>query len=141
MKFNQAFLDEMGLGNISDENKQAFLEYLRSELELRIGRTLSEMMTSEQLVEFKKIVDKDTGFMLNWLSAFVPMYQSDDRFIAIQEAGNYDIADPKLLEEYTSAKWLELNQPDYAQTVAEEIRKLRKELLDNKEEIAKSFQD
>ncbi len=139
MKFNQSFLDEIGLVDISPEDKQAFLEYIYSELELRIGKALSNNMTSEQLVEFKKIVDKDTSFMLGWLSAFVPMYQSDEKFINIQEAKGYDIADPKLLEEYVSVKWLELNQPSYAQVVAEEIRNLKKEILDNKENIINSF--
>ncbi len=135
MKFNQDFLIEIGLDKMSKQDQDDFLDYVYGELETRVGRTLADNMTTEQLSEFKKIAKGDTRFMLGWLSAFVPMYQSDDKFINIQESKNYDIADPKLLEEYVSLKWLELNQPNYAQVVAEEIRRLKQEIIENKDEI------
>ncbi len=135
MKFNQDFLKEIGLDKMSKDEQDDFLDYVYSELQTRVGQALSDNMTSEQLLEFKKIANGDTSFMLNWLSAFVPMYQSDEIYENIQESKGYDSADPRLLEEYTSAKWLELNQPNYAQIVAEEIRKLRQEIIDNKDKI------
>jgi len=58
MKLNEQFLDEVGLGNLPPQEKQAFLEYLYSEVELRVGDALSHNMTPEQVVEFKKIADK-----------------------------------------------------------------------------------
>lgn len=135
MKLNEQFLDEVGLGALPPQEKQAFLEYLYSEVELRVGDALSHNMTPEQVVEFKKIADKDSSFIMNWLSAFVPMYHSDTLFEKMQKTTGYDIADTRLLSEYAATKWLELNRPDYAQIVADVVSKMRQEILDNKDQL------
>ena len=135
MKLNEQFLDEVGLGALPPQEKQAFLEYLYSEVELRVGDALSHNMTPEQVVEFKKIADKDSSFIMNWLSAFVPMYHSDTLFEKIQKTTGYDVADTRLLSEYAATKWLELNRPDYAQIVADVVSKMRQEIIDNKDQL------
>lgn len=135
MKLNEQFLDEVGLGTLPPQEKQAFLEYLYSEVELRVGDALSHNMTPEQVVEFKKIADKDSSFIMNWLSAFVPMYHSDTLFEKMQKATGYDVADTRLLSEYAATKWLELNRPDYAQIVADVVSKMRQEIIDNKDQL------
>ena len=135
MKLNEQFLDEVGLGALPPQEKQAFLEYLYSEVELRISDALSHNMTPEQVVEFKKIADKDSSFIMNWLSAFVPMYHSDTLFEKMQKTTGYDLADTRLLSEYAATKWLELNRPDYAQIVADVVSKMRQEILENKDKL------
>ncbi len=135
MKLNEQFLDEVGLGALPPQEKQAFLEYLYSEVELRVGDALSHNMTPEQVVEFKKIADKDSSFIINWLSAFVPMYHSDTLFEKMQKTTGYDVADTRLLSEYAATKWLELNRPDYAQIVADVVSKMRQEIIDNKDQL------
>ncbi len=135
MKINEQFLDEVGLGALPPQEKQAFLEYLYSEVELRVGDALSKDMTPEQVVEFKKIADKDSSFIVNWLSAFVPMYHSDTLFEKMQKNTGYDVADTRLLSEYAATKWLELNRPDYAQIVADVVSKIRQEIIENKDQL------
>ncbi len=135
MKINEQFLDEVGLGELPPQEKQAFLEYLYSEVELRVGDALSKDMTPEQVVEFKKIADKDSSFIVNWLSAFVPMYHSDTLFEKMQKNTGYDVADTRLLSEYAATKWLELNRPDYAQIVADVVSKIRQEIIENKDQL------
>lgn len=135
MKINEQFLDEIGLGALPPQEKQAFLEYLYSEVELRVGDALSKDMTPEQVVEFKKIADKDSSFIVNWLSAFVPMYHSDTLFEKMQKNTGYDVADTRLLSEYAATKWLELNRPDYAQIVADVVSKIRQEIIENKDQL------
>ena len=135
MKINEQFLDEVGLGALPPQEKQAFLEYLYSEVELRVGDALSKDMTPEQVVEFKKIADKDSSFIINWLSAFVPMYHSDTLFEKMQKNTGYDVADTRLLSEYAATKWLELNRPDYAQIVADVVSKIRQEIIENKDQL------
>lgn len=135
MKLNEQFLDKVGLGALPPQEKQAFLEYLYSEVELRVGDALSHNMTPEQVVEFKKIADKDSSFIMNWLSAFVPMYHSDTLFEKMQKTTGYDVADTRLLSEYAATKWLELNRPDYAQIVADVVSKMRQEILENKDKL------
>ena len=135
MKINEQFLDEVGLGALPPQEKQTFLEYLYSEVELRVGDALSKDMTPEQVVEFKKIADKDSSFIVNWLSAFVPMYHSDALFEKMQKNTGYDVADTRLLSEYAATKWLELNRPDYAQIVADVVSKIRQEIIENKDQL------
>lgn len=102
---------------------------------MRVGDALSKDMTPEQIVEFKKIADKDSSFIINWLSAFVPMYHSDTLFEKMQKTTGYDVADMRLLSEYAATKWLELNRPDYAQVVADVVSKMRQEIIDNKDKL------
>ena len=135
MKINEQFLDEVGLGELPPQEKQAFLEYLYSEVELRVGDALSKDMTPEQVVEFKKIADKDSSFIVNWLSAFVPMYHSDTLFEKMQKNTGYDVADTLILWEYAATKWLELTRPDYAQIVADVVSKIRQEIIENKDQL------
>lgn len=135
MRLNERFLDEIGLSNLPSQDKQAFLEYVYSEVEMRVGDALSKDMTPEQIVEFKKIADKDSSFIINWLSAFVPMYHSDTLFEKMQKTTGYDVADMRLLSEYAATKWLELNRPDYAQVVADVVSKMRQEIIDNKDKL------
>jgi len=53
-----------------DDHKQAFLEHLYEELELRVGTRLSEGMTDAQLAEFEKLIDaKDEKGAGMWLYA------------------------------------------------------------------------
>lgn len=139
MELNNKFLDEVGLANLSEEEKQSFLEYLYSEIELRVGDALSRDMTPEQVVEFKKIADKDSSFIVNWLSAFVPMYHSDEVFEQMQKTTGYDVTDARLLSEYAASKWLELNRPDYAQVVSEVITKIRQEIIANKDKMLQAL--
>lgn len=96
-QFDDKFLEEIGLGSMPQDQRQAFLQHLYEELELRVGTRLSEGMSDEQLGEFEKLIDSD------------------------DQAG--------------ALKWLETNRPNYKQVVAEELEKLRKEVVANKDKI------
>jgi hypothetical protein len=62
------FLQSLGLGDLPDDQKQAFLQHLYEELELRVGTRLSEGMSDAQLGEFEKLIDSnDEQGALKWL--------------------------------------------------------------------------
>ncbi len=70
------FLTSLGLGDMSTEEKKAFLLHIYEELELRVGTELSKNLSDNQLSEFEKIIqeqnpDKATG----WLEANCPDYK------------------------------------------------------------------
>src|SRR5690349_10614249 len=70
------FLQSLGLGSLPDEQKQAFLQHLYEELELRVGTRLSEGMSDEQLAEFEKLIDNnDENGALKWLETNRPNYK------------------------------------------------------------------
>lgn len=97
------FLQSVGLGGLPEDQKQAFLQHLLEELELRVGSRLAEGMKDDQLAEFEKHIENadDTG----------------------------------------AVQWLEQNRPNYKDVVAEELEKLRKEVVDGKEKILSAVND
>lgn len=75
-KFDDKFLEELGLGGMPDEQKKAFLQHLYEELELRVGTRLSEGMSDEQLGDFEKLIDADDqAGALKWLETNRPNYK------------------------------------------------------------------
>ncbi len=70
------FLQSVGLGNMPADQKDAFLEHLYEELELRVGTRLSEGMSDEQLAAFEKLIDaNDEAGALTWLETNRPDYK------------------------------------------------------------------
>ena len=57
MKFDDKFLQEMGLQAMPEDQKQKFLDYIQEELEVRIGERISKGLTEVQLNEFDMITD------------------------------------------------------------------------------------
>lgn len=102
MQLDDNFLQDLGLGTMPDDQKQAFLQHLYEELELRVGTRLSEGMTDEQLLEFEKLIDAN--------------------------------------DQQGALTWLETNRPNYKQVVAEELEKLKKEVMDNRDKIVGDMQ-
>src|SRR5688572_114134 len=94
------FLQSLGLGGLPDDQKQAFLQHVYDELELRVGTRLSEGMSDQQLSEFEKLIDSN--------------------------------------DEKGALAWLESNRPNYKDVVAEELEKLKKEILGSKDKILAS---
>ena len=70
------FLQSVGLGNMPEDQKQAFLEHLYEELELRVGTRLSEGMSDEKLNEFEELIDSNNEQgALTWLETNRPDYK------------------------------------------------------------------
>lgn len=75
-QLNDEFLQQLGLGSMPQDQKQAFLQHLYEELELRVGTRLSEGMSDEQLGEFEKLIDaNDEAGALRWLETNRPNYK------------------------------------------------------------------
>lgn len=66
----------MGLGDMPDDQQQAFLDHLYEELELRVGTRLSEGLSEQVLDEFEKLVEaNDETGALKWLETNRPDYK------------------------------------------------------------------
>lgn len=135
LKLDNDFLAELGLGGMPEDQKPAFLQHILTTLEERVGRELARGMTQQQIDEFKQINRADSAFVVRWLTQHDPTYGSSDMFINMQESTGMDPADPSLLLQYTSAKWLMLNRPDYAQVVADNMQSIRQEIIDNRDKL------
>ena len=73
MEFDDKFLQEMGLTAMPEEQKQAFLDYIQEELEVRIGERISKGLTEVQLNEFDQITDQAEA--TKWLEQNRPDYR------------------------------------------------------------------
>ncbi|MBQ6375744.1 hypothetical protein IJJ37_02345 [Candidatus Saccharibacteria bacterium] len=73
MEFDDNFLQEMGLASMPENQKQAFLDYVQEELEVRIGRRIAKGLTDVQLNEFDLITDPDEA--AKWLEKNRPDYR------------------------------------------------------------------
>ncbi len=73
MEFDDNFLQEMGLTAMPEDEKQKFLDYIREELEIRIGERISRGLTEAQLNEFDTITDQAEA--AKWLEKNRPDYR------------------------------------------------------------------
>lgn len=73
MDFDEQFLQEMGLSAMPENQKQAFLDYVQEELEVRIGERISKGLTETQLNEFDMITDQNEA--TKWLEKNRPDYR------------------------------------------------------------------
>lgn len=134
-QLDDKFLEDIGLSNLPDEQKQAFLQHIYEELELRVGTKLSDGLSDVQLEEFEKIIDKDEAAISAWVQAHTPDYKNDEIFKRMQQATKLDENDPGLRAEYAATKWLEVNRPDYRQVVAAVLDELKTEIVTNRDAI------
>lgn len=134
-QLDDKFLTDVGLGDLPEDQKQAFLQHLYSELELRVGTKLSEGMTDEQLTQFEAFVDQDEQKVAAWFDQYLPNYAEAADFQSLKSSAPADISPVVLLAEYGSLKWLEMNRPDYKQVVAAELDALKAEITQNRDSI------
>lgn len=75
-KLDDNLLNELGLGSLPQEDKRAMLGHIYETLEMRVGMTLAQQMTNEQLDEFEAFIDSnDEAGALKWLETNFPNYK------------------------------------------------------------------
>ncbi len=134
-QLDDKFLQEVGLGELPDDQKQAFLDYFREQLEIRVGTQLSEGLSEAQLEEFESFMNRDTNRVNEWIATNAPGYQSDPVYQQLSNGAPSEIPSEVILAEYASLKWLSLNRPDYRDVVASVMTDLKKETISNRDAI------
>jgi len=134
-QLDDKFLADIGLNDLPDDQKQAFLQHIYEELEMRVGTKLSDGLSDDQLEQFEKVIDHDQATIDAWLVQYSPNYQADEVFTRMQKATGLAVDDQNLKSEYVATKWLEVNRPDYRTVVAEVLEELKKEIISNRDVI------
>jgi hypothetical protein len=136
------FLQDLGLDQLPEDQRQAFKEHIYSELELRVGVRLSEGLSDEQLAEFESFVDRDQAKVQAWVMTYAPQYASDSVYAQLynqneqnKSQGRPAMADGELLAEYASLKWLAMNRPNYRDVVTQVLEELKREISSNRDAI------
>lgn len=73
MKFDENFLQDVGLSTMPEDQKRSFLAYIQEELEVHIGERISEGLTEAQLSQFDAITDQAES--TKWLKTNRPDYR------------------------------------------------------------------
>lgn len=134
-QLDDKFLQDIGLGDLPDDQKQGLLQSLYAELEERVGVKLSQGLSDEQMEQFESFINRDEEKVQAWFETNLPGYeQAEDyqKFKASAPEGTPEIA---VKSEYGSLKWLELNRPDYRDVVANELEALKQELIASRDKI------
>lgn len=134
-QLDDKFLEDVGLGGLPDEQKKAFLDYFREQLELRVGTRLSEGLSDAQLDEFESFIDRDEEKVSTWLANNVPNFQEDQVWQQLKSGAPAEVPELVVKSEYASLKWLGLNRPDYRDVVAAVMQELKDETIQNRDAI------
>ena len=134
-QLDDKFLEDVGLGGLPEEQKKAFLDYFREQLELRVGTQLSEGMSDAQLTEFESFIDRDEEKVNAWITANVPDYQNDQIWQQLAGSAPESVPEVVIKAEYASLKWLGLNRPDYRDVVTRVMGELKQETIANRDAI------
>ena len=134
-QLDDKFLQDVGLGELPEDQKKLFLDHFREQLELRVGTKLSEGLSDAQLEEFESFIDRKDDKVNAWIAANVPNYQEDTIYQQLKSGAPAEIPQNVVLAEYASLKWLGLNRPDYKDVVTQTMAELKSEIIANRDAI------
>lgn len=134
-QLDDQFLQSVGLGDLPEDQKQAFLQHTYETLEERVGTRLADGLSEEQLQEFEAFASQDESRTYAWLNANVPDYANQEDYKQLASTAPEGVSALAIAAEYASVRWLEVNSPNYRQVVAEELTKLRDEIVASKDQI------
>ncbi len=134
-QLDDKFLEDLGLGDLPEDQKKPFLQHIYNELELRVGTRLSEGLTDEQLDEFEAIIDHKDEVINPWMESHAPDYQQQEAFQRLIEELKIPADSPHAKAEYAATRWLELNRPNYRQVVSETLESLKSEIIGSRDAI------
>lgn len=134
-KLDEQFLKDLGLDQLPEDQKQAFLDHIYSELELRVGVRLSDGLSDEQLKEFESFVDRNDEKVHQWVTANTPDYMNDQNYIQLKQNAPAKLDDNAILAEYASLSWLSINRPNYRDVVAQVLDELKQEIMSSRDTI------
>lgn len=134
-QLDENFLNDLGLGQLPADQKQAFLQHIYEQLELAVGTKLSEGLSESQMKEFEAFVDQDEDKVRQWLANNLPEYIESEDYKQLKASAPANVSEVALLSEYGSLKWLELNRPDYRQVVAAELENIKQDILAHRDSI------
>ncbi len=135
LQIDDKFLEELGLGDLPQEEKAKLRTHIYETLEMRVGTKLASGMSDAQLSEFESFTTGDVTLAENYLDKIFPNWHQDPTYLkSIENERNYTQSknlpsNPNAVTaEYAALKWLETNFPDYKNVVTQELESLKNEI-------------
>ena len=139
IKFDEKFLEEVGLGSMPEGQKQEFLQHIQDQLELRVGEKMSENMSVDQMEEFDGIMKNDRQIMSKVLRDFGGDYRQDPLYLKVMERHKVTEATLELIGEYLSIKWIQTYRPNYSEVADNVAKELKEEIIQGRERILQTI--
>ncbi len=139
IKFDEKFLEEVGLGSMPEGQKQEFLQHIQDQLELRVGEKMSENMSVDQMEEFDGIMKNDRQIMSKVLRDFGGDYRQDPLYLKVMERHKATEATLELIGEYLSIKWIQTYRPNYSEVADNVAKELKEEIIQGRERILQTI--
>lgn len=122
------FLDEIGLGEMSDDDRRRLRAELGDRLSEQVGYALSEGLSEHQLDEFGSLAEGDPQVIAGWLESNSPDFLADQLYLEMRRRAP-NASDAEVLSDYCIHLWLMKNRPDYGDTVEAVRRTIEDELV------------
>jgi hypothetical protein len=135
---DDTFLEELGIKNIPEAQREKMRAQLTEELEDRIGEKVMASLSEEQITEFESLFTQDESHQHQWLQEHVPEYeQAADYKEFVKEAGVTEgqAVPADILADFVTVKWFEMNSPGYQATVKEAMEELKKDLIHSRDTL------
>ena len=135
MKFDDNFLSEVGLSNLPEDQKQAFLDHVQEELEIRVGTKMSEGLSEAQIEEFEGIMENNQQVIRKVVGELGMDFRTDPIYKKILQKYGMTEGTWDIISEYLSVKWIQKNRPDYHDIVLVTLRELKDEIRSGNAQI------
>lgn len=73
MRIDDVFMEEVGLSEMPDDERQAFMDHAEEELEVRVGHAVGRELSEQQLKDFEEL--DEGGQAAAWLKINVPNFR------------------------------------------------------------------
>ena len=135
MKFDDNFLSEVGLSNLPEDQKQAFLDHVQEELEIRVGTKMSEGLSEAQIEEFEGIMENNQQVIRKVVGELGMEFRTDPIYKKILQKYGVTEGTWDIISEYLSVKWIQKNRSDYHDIVLVTLRELKDEIRSGNAQI------
>ena len=133
-RFDERFLEQVGLAGMPEDQRESFLQYVQDQFEIRIGEQFSNSLSEAQLEEFEKIGENDEETINAWLGMF-ENYKEDSVFKKLLENSGEPETSPEIINNFVTAKWLEVNYPQYPQMLEGVLKDMQNDIISQRETI------
>jgi SNF2 family DNA or RNA helicase len=120
---DEQIIAQLNIEALPDDEKT---EVIR-EAQVRIGETISEELTEEQLVEYQAIIDGNEQVIATWLEKNVPHYKDEAIYQSFEEGYESDPEHNSPAKLFASIAWIQLTVPHIQDLVAKVIESFKQE--------------
>ena len=120
---DEQIIEQLNIAALPDDEKEEVI----TEAQVRIGETISEELTDEQLAEYKAIIDGNEQVINAWLEKNVPHYKEEAIYQSFEEAYESDPEKNSPAKLFASIAWIQLTVPHIQDLVAKALDNFKQE--------------